>query len=77
MNDLIRRADVVSLENGDDLKRIRKSKGYTQKQLADKTGLSNLRISQYETGYRELSRVPTIKKFASALGYKYIVIKID
>ena len=32
------------------LKKIRKSKGWTQKQLAEKSGISNFLISRYEKG---------------------------
>lgn len=43
------------------LKELRKSKGYTQKQLADETGLSQPYISELEKGIKKPSFETLIK----------------
>lgn len=37
------------------LKTIRKSKGYTQKELASKLGISDSALAHYETGIRKIT----------------------
>ena len=37
------------------LKLIRKSKGYTQKELASKLGIADSTLAHYETGIRKIS----------------------
>lgn len=49
------------------LKEIRKTKGYTQKELAEIVGVDTSSISKYEKGVAEPSYV-VLKKLASALG---------
>ena len=44
--DLIKFREYISLE----LRRIRENKGYTIKQVSDKTGCSTMLISRYENG---------------------------
>lgn len=51
---------------GENIKEIRKKKGYTQKQLAEKLGTSPQNLAQYETGKRQ-PKLETIKKMADAL----------
>lgn len=46
---------------------IRKEKGLTQEQLANKVGVKNTSICNYETGTRE-PNLSTAAKLASALG---------
>ncbi len=41
--------------NNIDLKQIRKRKGYTQKELASKLGISDSTLAHYETGIRRIS----------------------
>ena len=55
---------LVSL--GENIKEIRKNKGYTQKQLAEKLGTSPQNLAQYENGKRQ-PKLETIKKMADAL----------
>lgn len=55
-----------NLTEGDLIKHARKSKGLTQKQLAEKTGLATVTIQQYERNLRE-PRLENIKKIALAL----------
>ena len=50
----------------DNLKRLRVEKGITQGELADKVGVQNTAICNYETGFRE-PNIETLKKLASAL----------
>lgn len=51
---------------GENIKEIRKNKGYTQKQLAEKLGTSPQNLAQYENGKRQ-PKLETIKKMADAL----------
>ena len=37
------------------LKNLRKSKGYTQKELANKLGIADSTLAHYETGIRKIS----------------------
>jgi transcriptional regulator with XRE-family HTH domain len=48
---------------GENLARLRKSRGYTQRKLTDALGLSQTAISMYETGNREPS-FETLEKIA-------------
>lgn len=41
--------------NNINLKQIRKSKGYTQKELASILGISDSTLAHYETGIRKIS----------------------
>lgn len=52
---------------GEKLRALRKSKGLTQKELADILGVSASLVGQYETNMRH-PKIGTIEKFASALG---------
>lgn len=45
---------LVSMNNIN-LKQIRKSKGYTQKELANKLGISDSTLAHYETGIRKIT----------------------
>lgn len=51
----------------ENIKRIRKEKGLTQKQLGEKCGMSESALRQYELGLRN-PKVETIQKLATALG---------
>lgn len=55
-----------SLTEGELIKAARKSKGLTQKQLAEKSGLAVVTIQQYERNLRQ-PRLDNIKKIALAL----------
>ncbi len=55
------------MEIGENIKLIRKEKGYTQKQLAEKLGTSPQNFAQYENGKRK-PKFETLKKIADALG---------
>ena len=50
------------------LKNYRKMKGLTQRDLARRMGVSPAAICQYEKGHRNLTRIPTLKRLADALG---------
>lgn len=56
---------------GDELKRIRESKGMTVHQLAMYSGVSAASISRYETGDRGIPKPPTIEKLAKGLRIDY------
>ncbi|MCI8801616.1 MAG: helix-turn-helix transcriptional regulator [Lachnospiraceae bacterium] len=50
----------------ENIKRIRKEKHLTQKQLGEKCGMSESTLRQYEIGYRN-PKIETIRKIANAL----------
>lgn len=51
---------------GENLKRFRKKAGYTQEELANRTGLSKMSIRRYETGERQPS-LEALDNIAKAL----------
>lgn len=51
---------------GENIKRIRKAKGLTQKELGKKLGISQAEIAQRETGRRN-PKIETVQKIADAL----------
>lgn len=56
---------------GDELKKIRESRGMTVNQLAVYSGVSAASISRYETGDRGIPKPPTIEKLAKGLKFDY------
>ena len=54
---------------GNRLKELRESRGMSQAQLADLTGISHDNIKSWELGRRELVNIYTIIKLADALDY--------
>lgn len=56
---------------GEELKRLRESKGMTVNQLAIYSGVSAASISRYETGERGIPKPPTIEKLAKGLRVEY------
>lgn len=50
--------------------------GYTQKQLAEKTGLSQANISRIENGQASPS-IATLKKIADSIGKKLVIEFVD
>lgn len=52
--------------NGENLKKVRHKRGYTQKQLADIMGVSQAMITQYETNKRS-PKLKTVQHFAHVL----------
>jgi len=61
--------DSEAKEIGTKIRDARKSKGWTQKELAEKAGLSQQAISFIENGYSNISLM-TFKKIAGVLGLK-------
>lgn len=61
--------EVIHLSLGENLKKIRTSKNITQKELAEKLGVSVRTIQNYESGNREPS-IDTLYKVAAALDVK-------
>lgn len=49
------------------IKELRKEKGFTQKELSDRSNVSQGKICEYETG-KVLPRIDTALKLATALG---------
>jgi transcriptional regulator with XRE-family HTH domain len=62
------------LNFGEELKRIRESKGMTINQLSMYSGISGASISRYETGERGIPKPPTIEKLAKGLKVDYGVL---
>lgn len=56
---------------GEKIKQARKKAGYTQKELGEKLGISQVRVAQYENGIRN-PKIETIKKIAEALNVEII-----
>lgn len=61
---------------GENIKIIRKKKGYSQRQLAEKLGTSPQNLAQYENGKR-IPKIETLDKIASALNVSIADIKED
>lgn len=51
---------------GDLIKKLRKENGFTQQQLAEKSGISEISIRKYET-HERTPKLETIKKLSNAL----------
>lgn len=64
------------MNTGENIKRIRKEKGITQKQLATDAGISEISIRKYEAGDRE-PKIETIQKIANSLGVSATALKND
>ena len=58
--------DEATLIIGEKIRQIRKEKGLTQKELADKAGLSTMSIRRYENGER-VAPEKLLKSIARAL----------
>jgi transcriptional regulator with XRE-family HTH domain len=56
-------------EIGDYLKRLRKEKGISQVELAEKIGVKPPTLSQYESGETNMT-LSTLNRVADALGYQ-------
>lgn len=56
---------------GDELKKIRESRGMTVNQLAMYSGVSSASISRYETGDRGIPKPPTLEKLSKGLKIDY------
>ena len=59
---------------GEQLKRLRKEKGLTQKELANRSGLSFSFINQVEGG-KESVRLDVLSRLAEAFGYEIRLVK--
>ncbi len=59
--------------NNVSLKQIRKSKGYTQKELAKLLGISDSTLAHYETGIRKI----TLEMFLKILEACQLEIKLE
>ena len=58
--------EVIKMTVAENIKRIRKEKNLTQKQLGEKCGMSESTLRQYEIGYRN-PKLETIVRIAAAL----------
>lgn len=55
-----------NMNYGENIKKIRKQKGFTQKELGQKLGISQAAIGQFESN-KANSKMETIQKIADAL----------
>jgi len=69
---------VINIENGG-LKQNREFSGMSQRELAEKTGISIRTIQEYERGSRDLNgaKLVTLLKFCNALGCSLDAILTD
>lgn len=58
---------------GENIKRIRKEKGLTQKRLGELSGMNEVQIRQYELG-KANPKIETVDKIAAALGVNIVDI---
>ncbi len=56
------------ISTGEKIKHWRQKKGFTQKQLAEKAGLTLATIGRIETGMRQGTNITTLQRIAEALG---------
>lgn len=61
---------------GENIKRIRKEKELTQKELAEKCNLATITIRQYESGKRE-PKYETLSKIANALNVSILDLTLS
>lgn len=59
------------MEFGEQLKKLRESRGYSLRQLAMRSGVSFGQISKIENGTRGVPKPDTIEKLAKGLGVDY------
>ena len=59
---------------GEEIKRIRKSKGMSIRSLSEQSGVSHSYISQIENGNRDVPQPELIKKIANGLGVDYFFL---
>lgn len=59
---------------GEEIKRIRKSKGISIRSLSERSGVSHSYISQIENGNRDTPQPELIKKIAAGLGVDYFAL---
>lgn len=64
------------MDIGDKIRKIRLSKGITQKQLSERLNTSQQNLAQYENGKRN-PKIATLKKIAGALGVPVSVLSGD
>ncbi len=64
------------MEIGKTIRELRKSKGYSQEELAKKCGLNRNSIYNYETGKRDIN-IDTLTKIADALDVNLTTLMID
>ncbi|MBR5714052.1 MAG: helix-turn-helix transcriptional regulator [Clostridia bacterium] len=65
------------MTTGERIKDMRKKLGLTQKELAERMGVKDAVISQYETGIR-MPKYETVVRFAAAMGVSpYAIIGFD
>lgn len=57
---------------GENIKKIRKQKGLTQKRLGELCGINEVQIRRYEIG-KANPKIETVDKIASALGVKLVL----
>lgn len=67
---------AIKFEIKDSLREVRKSKGLTQAELAEKIGVTQAAIAKYESGEREPS-FSTIAKIEEILNHDFINVVVE
>ena len=65
---------IISENIGDNIRKIRKLRGLTQKELGEMLGATEAHVRAYEKGRRNPKDV-TLKKIARALDIDYTILK--
>lgn len=68
---LLSRENTNSFMLGEFIKELRKEKGYTLREVAEKTGISNTYISNLENGVKDSPSMETLFKLSRALDVNY------
>ena len=66
--------DMNSITLGEQIKKIRKSKKWTQSDLGDKVGMTHQEISRIENGLNNIG-IDTLSEVADALGYEIKLVE--
>ncbi len=68
---------VKASDIGTKLKRLREMRGLTQKELADRAGVSVSKIKWYEAHDYSIPTFDTVADVMKVLGYKLVFLKED
>jgi transcriptional regulator with XRE-family HTH domain len=58
---------------GQQIKRLREARGFTQEQLAAKAGLSRIYVAKLEAGDRRSPSFPVLERLTRALGARLVI----
>ena len=64
---------VLQQDLGDQIRKLRERRGFTQKALADRSGLSLMYVKLLETGARQSPSLEALQQIANALDATLVV----